>query len=105
MLFCCGDQLNVASPSALTPQREAPAASAAPPARQRGRAPAVRGASQSRKCGLLLAVSLRDKWLQRAYHSRLILTKVETLTISTGNKGDAEKTLGGPFKWLKQEEN
>lgn len=71
MLFCCGDQLNVASLSGLTQQWEAQRAPPAPPAQKRGRRAAVSSASRSRKCGLV-ALSLRDKWLQRTHRSNLV---------------------------------
>lgn len=71
MLFCCGHQLNVASLSGLTPQREAPGA---PPgccsAGTRTRRETSSGAARSRKCGLL-PLSLRNKWLQRS-HAELV---------------------------------
>lgn len=101
MLFCCGDQLNVASLSGLTQQWEAPRApSGSPCAETRAARAAPSGASPSRKCGLL-ALSLRDKWLQRPLCSKLTHSKAERLTLLVTNKGDAEKTLGGLLEWLR----
>lgn len=71
MLFCCGHQLNVASPSGLTQQWEAPGAPPdSPSAGTRAPRAALSGASQSRKCGLL-ALSIRNKWPQRS-HCKLV---------------------------------
>lgn len=100
MLFCCGDQLNVASPSGLTQQWEAPRAPPALPPHKRGHGEHLYPASQSRKCGLL-ALSLRDKWLQRPYCSKLTHSEAERPTVLTTNKGDAERTLGGLLEWLR----
>lgn len=71
MLFGCGDQLNVALLSGLTQQWEAPRAHPALPSQKRGHGEQIYPASHSRKCGLL-ALSLRDKWLQRPYCSKLV---------------------------------
>ncbi|KAF1387713.1 hypothetical protein PFLUV_G00082820 [Perca fluviatilis] len=100
MLFCCGDQLNVASLSGLTQQWEAPRAHPALPSQKHGHGEQLYPASHSRKCRLL-ALSLRDKWLQRPYCSKLTYSEAKRLTLLTTNPEDAEKTLGGLLEWLR----
>ncbi|CAB1445585.1 unnamed protein product [Pleuronectes platessa] len=89
-----GGGLNVASRSGLTQQREAPrappalllpASNTSSPAGARAPRRAAPSSSRSpapsRKCGLLLALSLRDKWLQRPPRIRLVIVLIDGTVI------------------------
>lgn len=120
MLFCCGDQLNVASLSGPTQQqqqqREAPRAPPALPPQERGhlreqlraarRNPGnadlwpfrygIDGCSPRSLTSCACEASLRGKTkLLCQTHS-----EAEHSTLFTTNKGDAKETLGVLLEWL-----